>query len=252
MTDQYPSRLTVQAVSMDFSGLRALDTVSLEVRPGEILGLIGPNGSGKTTLINVITGMLRPTTGRVLLDDQELTGLRPHQVSRAGIARTFQRVRLFRDLTVRENVEAGAVASGASRREARNLAATLLAEIEGTAWADRFANELPYGHERLVEIARALATRPRFLVLDEPAAGMDEAESAQLLAKLAKLPQEKGLGMIIIDHDMHLMMRLCHRLHVLASGQTIGAGTPAEVRAMPAVVKAYLGASTEEASDAAH
>jgi branched-chain amino acid transport system ATP-binding protein len=149
-------------------------------------------------------------------------------------------------------VEAGAVASGASRREARNLAAALLAEIEGTAWADRFANELPYGHERLVEIARALATRPRFLVLDEPAAGMDEAESAQLLAKLAKLPQEKGLGMIIIDHDMHLMMRLCHRLHVLASGQTIGEGTPAEVRAMPAVVKAYLGASTEEASDAAH
>jgi branched-chain amino acid transport system ATP-binding protein len=136
-----------------------------------------------------------------------LTGLRPHQVSRAGIARTFQRVRLFGDLTVRENVEAGAVASGASRREARNLAVTLLAEIEGTAWADRFANELPYGHERLVEIARALATRPRFLVLDEPAAGMDEAESAQLLAKLAKLPQEKGLGMIIIDHDMRCVFR---------------------------------------------
>lgn len=237
---------------MDFSGLRALDAVSLRVRQGEIMGLIGPNGSGKTTLINVMTGMLRPTAGRVLLGERNIAGLPPHQISRAGIARTFQLVRLFRDLTVLENVEAGAVASGASRREARAIARELLDEMGGMAWADRFASELPYSHERLVEIARALATRPRFLVLDEPAAGMNEVESAGLLEKLARLPQEKQLGMIIVDHDMHLMMRLCHRLHVLASGQTIGEGTPAEVRAMPAVVEAYLGASAGDSSHAAH
>jgi branched-chain amino acid transport system ATP-binding protein len=237
---------------MDFSGLRALNAVSLEARQGEILGLMGPNGSGKTTLINVMTGMLRPTAGRVLLSERDITGLPPHRIGRAGIARTFQLVRLFRDLTVLENVEAGAVASGASRWEARAIARELLDEMGGMAWADRFASELPYSHERLVEIARALATRPRFLVLDEPAAGMNEVESAGLLEKLAKLPQEKQLGMIIVDHDMHLMMRLCHRLHVLASGQTIGEGTPAEVRAMPAVVEAYLGASTGDSSHAAH
>jgi branched-chain amino acid transport system ATP-binding protein len=252
MTDSAPASLTMQSINMDFSGLRALSAVSLQVRQGEILGLIGPNGSGKTTLINVITGMLCPSAGRVLLGKRDITGLPPHRIGRAGIARTFQLVRLFRDLTVLENVEAGAVASGASRREARAIARELLDEIGGTAWAERFASELPYGHERLVEIARALATRPRFLVLDEPAAGMNEQESAGLLEKLARLPGEKQLGMIIVDHDMHLMMRLCHRLHVLASGRTIGEGAPAEVRAMPAVVEAYLGASAGDSGDVAH
>jgi branched-chain amino acid transport system ATP-binding protein len=234
--------LAVRGIGMEFSGLHALRDVSLQVRGGEILGLIGPNGSGKTTLINIITGVLRPSTGRVLLGDRDITGLASHRIGRAGIARTFQLVRLFHDLTVLENVEVAAVASGESRRRARARALVLLEELGVPELAPRLAGALPYGHERLVEIARALAARPRFLVLDEPAAGMNEEESARLLALLSALPQARDLGMIVVDHDMHLIMRLCHRLHVLASGVTIGAGTPQAVRALPAVIEAYLGA----------
>ncbi len=243
--------LSVQAVSMRFSGLHALRDVTLRVHPGDILGLIGPNGSGKTTLINVVTGLLRPTGGRVRLAGTDITGLPAHRIGRLGVARTFQVVRLFRDLTVRENVEVAAVASGAPRGTARRLAAELLEEVGAGDLARRFAGELPYGHERLVEIARALASRPRFLVLDEPAAGMDEDEGGRLLELLTRLPRERGLGMVVVDHDMHLMMRLSHRLHVLASGTTIGEGTPDEVRGMPAVIEAYLGSHRGDGAGAA-
>jgi branched-chain amino acid transport system ATP-binding protein len=230
-------------VSVEFAGLRALDAVSLRLEPGEILGLIGPNGSGKTTLINVITGQLAPQAGRVRCNGDDITGLPPRRIAARGIARSFQIVRLFRNLTVRENVEAGALAQGLGRPAARRVADRLLAEFGLDARADDFAGHLSYGDERRVEIARALAAAPTFLLLDEPAAGMNEAETERLLALLAALPQAQNLGLLIIDHDIPLIMQLCHRLHVLASGRTIAEGDVASVRRSPEVIAAYLGSA---------
>ena len=233
--------LAIRELSKHFAGLRALDGVSLELRRGEILGLIGPNGSGKTTLINVVTGLLPATGGRVFVDGTEITNKKTYQVAHAGLARTFQTIRLFRDLTVSENVEVAAVSMGLSRREARQRAFAILEETGIADWADLLAGVLPYGLERRVEVARALATEPKFLFLDEPAAGLNEDESEELLRVLAVIPARKNLGMLIVDHDMRLIMRLCHRLHVLNFGKTIGEGTPEEVRKIPAVLQAYLG-----------
>ena len=240
--------LLVEEVVKSFSGLRAVDHVSLKLEQGEILGLIGPNGSGKTTLINVITGLLPLNAGRVIVDGINLTGKPAHQIARAGVARTFQTIRLFRELTVLENVEVAAVSTGKLRRQARALAHASLEELGMAKWSSRLASELPYGLERRIEIARALAMRPKFLLLDEPAAGLNEEESDELLQVLRPIPQAKGLGMLIVDHDMRLIMWLCHRLHVLNYGKTIGEGTPDEVRRIPAIVEAYLGKTTAEAS----
>jgi branched-chain amino acid transport system ATP-binding protein len=233
--------LTIRGICKYFAGLHALEGVSFILQRGEILGLIGPNGSGKTTLINVVTGLLPATSGQVFVDGTEITNRKPHQVARAGLARTFQTIRLFRDLTVMENVEVAAVSMGLSRREARKRALEVLDEIGIARWAEMLAGVLPYGLERRVEVARALATRPKFLFLDEPAAGLNEDESEELLEVLAAIPAQKNLGMLIVDHDMRLIMRLCHRLHVLNFGKTIGEGTPEEVRQIPAVLRAYLG-----------
>lgn len=233
--------LLVEGVRKDFAGLRALDEVSLELRVGEILGLIGPNGSGKTTLVNVITGVLAPTAGRVLADGVQVSGLKPHRVARHGVARTFQSVRLFDTLTVRENVELGALSAGQGRADARRLAGDLLQRFDLDSIGHVVAGSLPYGVERMVEIARALATGCRFLLLDEPAAGLNEQESEVLLERLAGLPEEFDCGVLIIDHDMALIMRLCHRLHVLNQGRTIAAGTAEEIRSNPVVIEAYLG-----------
>jgi len=236
-----PGRLTIDAVSMDFAGLRALDRVSLHLDRGEILGLIGPNGSGKTTMINVITGLLKPTGGRIDADGIDITGRPAHRIARSSVARTFQKVRLFKELTVLENVKVAAMSVGMPQPKARRLALELLQELGVDAWAGRLAGSLPYGHERKVEVARALAMTPKFLLLDEPAAGMDEKESEERLQVLAPMPRAKNLGMLIVDHDMNLIMRLCDRLHVLAYGQTIGEGSPDTVRRIPAVIEAYLG-----------
>jgi branched-chain amino acid transport system ATP-binding protein len=233
--------LTIRGLSKYFAGLHALDGVSFVLRRGEILGLIGPNGSGKTTLINVVTGLLPATGGQVFVEGAEITNKKPYQVAYAGLARTFQTIRLFRDLTVLENVEVAAVSMGLSRRDARQRALGVLEEIGITRWAEMMAGELPYGLERRVEVARALATEPKFLFLDEPAAGLNEDESEELLEVLVAIPARKNLGMLIVDHDMRLIMRLCHRLHVLNFGKTIGEGTPEEVRKIPAVLQAYLG-----------
>jgi branched-chain amino acid transport system ATP-binding protein len=233
--------LNIQDLSKSFFGLRALDGVSLSLARGEILGLIGPNGSGKTTLINVVTGLLPATGGKIFVAGAEITNRKPHQIARTGLARTFQTIRLFRDLTVTENVEVAAVSMGRSRGQARAQAAGLLDEMGISQWADMRAGVLPYGLERRVEVARALATQPAFLFLDEPAAGLNEDESEDLLQVLANMPSRKNLGMLIVDHDMRLIMRLCHRLHVLNFGKTIGEGTPEEVRKIPAVLQAYLG-----------
>jgi branched-chain amino acid transport system ATP-binding protein len=233
--------LTIRGLSKYFAGLHALDSVSFVLRRGEILGLIGPNGSGKTTLINVVTGLLTATSGQVFVDGAEITNKKSYQVAHAGLARTFQTIRLFRDLTVLENVEVAAVSMGLSRRIARQRAGAVLEEIGISRWADMLAGVLPYGLERRVEIARALAMEPKFLFLDEPAAGLNEDESEELLQVLVAIPVQKNLGMLIVDHDMRLIMRLCHRLHVLNFGKTIGEGTPDEVRQIPAVLQAYLG-----------
>jgi branched-chain amino acid transport system ATP-binding protein len=235
--------LVVEDVVKTFIGLIAVDHVSLELHQGEILGLIGPNGSGKTTLINVITGLLPPDGGKLSADGFDITAKPAYQIARAGIARTFQTIRLFRDLTVLENVEVAAVSTGMPRGRARQFARELLTEMGLSAWNELLASALPYGLERRVEITRALAMQPKFLLLDEPAAGLNEEESDELLQVLAPIPGQKRLGMLIVDHDMRLIMRLCQRLHVLSYGKTIGEGTPEEVRKTPAVVQAYLGKS---------
>ncbi len=237
------STLYVQNVTKVFIGLRALNDVSLELQQGEILGLIGPNGSGKTTLINVITGLLSLTSGKVFLNDTELSQSKPYQIARAGIARTYQTVRLFKELTVKENLEVAAVSVGISRKEARQQANMLIQELNLGAWLDHLAGALPYGLERRVEIARAFAMQPMFLLLDEPAAGLDEEEVNELLQILEPIPQNKNLGILIVEHDIHLIMRLCDRLHVLNYGKTIGEGKPELVRRIPAVIEAYLGSA---------
>ncbi len=239
-----PTPLIVHDVAKQFRGVRALDGVSLEARVGEVLGLIGPNGSGKTTLLNVISGVLRPTAGTVTIAGRRADGRAPHRVARLGVARTFQQIRLFREMTVAENVAVGAVAR---RRDVAAVGAVL--ERTGlVAVSERLAGTLAYGLQRRVEIARALAGAPRLLLLDEPAAGMNESESDALLETIRAARDDGGCTVVIVDHDLRLIMRLCDRIHVLAEGRTIGTGSPAEVRADPAVIDAYLGvgAGTEE------
>jgi branched-chain amino acid transport system ATP-binding protein len=237
------SVLEIRKLCKSFAGLKAVDDVSFTLSTGEILGLIGPNGSGKTTLINVVTGLLRSTSGSVIVDGVETTKKPPHRVARAGLARTFQTIRLFRELSVLENVEVAAVSQGASRKEAVSIAGDLLEEMGIAQWASSLASELPFGHQRKLEIARALAMRPKFLLLDEPAAGLNENESDLLLELLRDIPARKHVGLLVVEHDMRLMMNLCARLHVLNYGKTIAEGTPAEVRTNHEVVTAYLGTS---------
>lgn len=235
--------LIVNDVTKRFAGLAALQNVSMSLEKGEILGLIGPNGSGKTTLINVITGLLPSDGGQIMVGQIDITNKPSYQVAHTGISRTFQTIRLFRELTVLENVEVAALSVGFSRRQAHEEAVQALAELGISRWGDSWAGELPYGLERRVEVTRALAMKPKFLLLDEPAAGLNEEESNQLMEILRPIPEKKNLGMLIVEHDMRLIMRLCHRLHVLNYGKTIGEGSPDEVRKIPAVVQAYLGKS---------
>ncbi len=241
--------LSARGVAVHFAGVRALDGVDLDLAQGQILGLIGPNGAGKTTLLNVLSGFQRPTSGTLRLDGEDVTGRSPVRLARAGVVRTFQNVRLFSRLTVEENVEAGASGAGASPREARRRARELLRRFGLADRADSPADGLPYGDERRLGIARALAASPRFLMLDEPAAGMNEAESDQLLDTLLAVRETDGCGMLVVEHDMRLMMRLCEGLQVLDYGQTLAVGRPEEVRRDRRVLEAYLGAEEADAVD---
>jgi len=238
-TAERPAAIVAEGIVKQFRGVRALDGVDMTVSEREIVGLIGPNGSGKTTLLNVASGVLRPTAGRVEVAGQAATGRLPHVFARLGVGRTFQQIRLFGDMTVRENVEVGAVAGG----EPLATVDPLLAQIGLEGDSERMAATLSYGQQRRVEIARALAGGPRFLLLDEPAAGMNERESDDLLETIKVVRDERGLGVLIVDHDLRLIMRLCERIHVLAEGRTICEGPPRAVRHDRGVIEAYLGTS---------
>jgi branched-chain amino acid transport system ATP-binding protein len=243
--DQARSAETLDArdIEVHFAGLSALDGVGLGFRRGEILGLIGPNGAGKTTLVNVLSGFQRPDGGSVHLGDREITALPPDQRASRGVTRTFQSIRSFGGLTVLENLEAGAVGIGASRRAARRLAWDLLAFVDLGSIAYQPAGSLPHGHERMVGVLRALATRPTFLLLDEPAAGLDETESDALIGTIGEIRRLFGCGVMVIEHDMRLIMGVCERIQVLDHGKVISVGTPEEVRSDPAVITAYLGST---------
>lgn len=242
MTESQGSEgLVVEDITMNFAGLRALDSVSLSLHRGEILGLIGPNGSGKTTLVNVIAGALKPASGRVMIDGHDVTRLPPHRIARSGLVRTFQSVRLFGTMTVFENVQLGALGTGQRQGKAASIANDLIELFGIESLKDVLTESLPYGQERIVEILRSLATGCKYLLLDEPAAGLNEGESEQLLGRLISIPKKFGCGLLIIDHDMNLIMRLCDRLHVLNQGHTIAEGTAESVRVDPVVVDAYLG-----------
>nr|WP_309504496.1 branched-chain amino acid ABC transporter ATP-binding protein/permease [uncultured Roseovarius sp.] len=232
--------LTGEAMTMAFGGLTAVDGVSIRIEPGEIMGLIGPNGSGKTTLLNMLSGVLTPTAGRVMRGDEDLTGLATYQIADRGIARTFQNIRLFPNLTVMQNVLVAALSTHGGRdAPARAHAAMERLGVTGHAAAD--AGTLSYGDQRRVEIARALACQPQFLFLDEPAAGMNREETDALMVILRRLSSELGIAVLLVDHDLELINQLSDRIAVLNEGRMIAQGTPLEIRKDPAVIAAYLG-----------
>jgi len=230
-------------VEKRFEGVRALAGVDIEVRDGEILGLIGPNGSGKTTLLNVVSGVYAPTDGRIDFHEQDIGGRKPHQVAHLGLARTFQNIRLFPQLTVRENVEA-ATAPGA---EASSVDEVLAWFDLGAVEREKAAN-LPYGKQRRLEIARAVVRRPSLILLDEPAAGMNESESDDLLENIRRIRSQLDCSVVVVDHDLRLIMKLCDRIQVLDQGRTIALGRPREIAEDPVVIAAYLGGPSATAS----
>jgi branched-chain amino acid transport system ATP-binding protein len=235
--------LVADGVSVRFGGLAAIDDVSFTLEPGAIVGLIGPNGAGKTTLVNVLSGFQRPGAGEVRLEERRLVGAAPDAFARAGIARTFQAVRLFKGLSVSENLEVSLAANGLSRTRARERAKALLAEFLPGDRGAAPASALTYGEERKVGIARALALEPRYLLLDEPVAGMAAAEVEDLRAAIDRIRAAYGCGILVVEHNMALIFALCDRIHVLGSGRTIAVGSPNQISADARVREAYLGVS---------
>jgi branched-chain amino acid transport system ATP-binding protein len=238
-------KLGASQVTVLFSGIRAIENVSIELARGDILGLVGPNGAGKTTMVNVLSGFQRPHAGSVAIGPDDASGRSESWFARNGVARTFQSVRLFRGLTVSENIEVSLSSLAVGRRAARRRAAELLAYMGIGHRAHARADTLNYSDERRVGVARALGLAPKFLLLDEPAAGMTLAEAEALSALIKRIRADFDCGVLLIEHNMRLVMNTCERLHVMASGKTIAAGAPAEVFANEPFRGAYLGAEAQ-------
>ena len=241
--------VVAEGIAVHYEGVRAVDGVDLSLLEGQIMGLIGPNGAGKTTLLNAISGFASLTGGRVVIGDEDVTRSPPHRLLRHGLVRTFQGAATFPALTVYENVELGALGAGLSRRKARQRCAELLRVFGLGEWAESAASVLPHGQERRLGIARAVAGRPRFLLLDEPAAGMDDAESIDLADTIVALRNEYGCGILLVEHDMRVIFRICESIQVLNFGKTMALGSPEQIRTDRGVIAAYLG--EEGAADVA-
>lgn len=248
--------LEISNLSIQFGGLRAVDDLNLQIKKGELYGLIGPNGAGKTTVFNLLTGEYKPTTGIIKLMNEDITGKSPIEINKAGIARTFQNIRLFKDQSVLDNVKIGlhnqykySTAAGILRlpsyfkkeKEMNEKAMELLKVFDLDQEADTLSSNLPYGKQRKLEIARAMATNPKLLLLDEPAAGMNPNETAELMENIAYIRKNFGITILLIEHDMKLVSGICEKLTVLNFGRVLKQGTTSEVLSDPEVVKAYLG-----------
>lgn len=248
--------LDVQELGIDFGGLTAVNDLNLQVFDGEIVGLIGPNGAGKTTVFNLLTKVYKPTRGKIVFDGKDTAGKSVVDINKAGIARTFQNIRLFGALTVLDNVKTGfhnvmpyspitamlrLPKYYAAEREIDEKARDLLKIMELDRFADVTASNLPYGAQRRLEIARALATNPKLLLLDEPAAGMNPQETAELMDMIRFVREHFGIAILLIEHDMKLVMGICERITVLNYGMMLAQGTPEEIQSNPEVIKAYLG-----------
>ena len=244
------AKLVAEGIRVHFEGVRAVDGVDLTLEQGQIMGLIGPNGAGKTTFMNAVSSFVGLTGGRVTLDGVDVTGWPPQRLVSAGLVRTFQDVATFPGLTVFENVELGALGAGLNRRQARRRAWELLESMGLRRHARLPASALPHGDERRVGIARAVAVGPKFLLLDEPAAGLDDAESLALTDTIARLREELGCGVLLVEHDMRIIFRVCERIQVLDYGRSIAVGAPEEIRTDRRVVAAYLGARGAELAQA--
>lgn len=254
--DQPTLLLDVQQAGRTFGGLKAVSDVSIQIHPGELVGLIGPNGAGKTTLFNLLTGVYEPSEGNILLDGKSVSGLKPYQITKRGAARTFQNIRLFSNLSVLDNVKIAyhQHATHSIFSSIFRLPAHFKGEADMTVKAreflkifnldgkkDELAKNLPYGEQRRLEIARALAARPKLLLLDEPAAGMNPQETHDLMNLIRWIRKEFDLTILLIEHDMSLVMGVCERIYVLDRGMLIAHGTPEEIKSNPKVIEAYLG-----------
>jgi branched-chain amino acid transport system ATP-binding protein len=252
--------LDANAVTIRFGGLTAVADFNLSIEPHELVGLIGPNGAGKTTIFNMLTGVYKPSEGSITIDGKSTADRKPSQITALGIARTFQNIRLFKELTVLDNVKIGghihykygtpaavlrtnrfAAAEGAAERDAREL----LKIFNLDSRRESYARNLPYGDQRRLEIARALAARPKLLLLDEPAAGLNDRETADLMRTIHDIRDRFNIAILLIEHNMELVMGICERIIVLSFGKTIAQGTPEEVRSNPVVIEAYLGEPAE-------